>query len=138
MSDRPSEPGGPDAAIHVEVVWLEAPGGSSVTRDGLGEPAYGVVTAPTSAVRRLVLALPSESTLATLLACRAMAVFRAELDSGALAIAVFGRAGRSDMPLYDGDRIELLGPVTADPKLARRRRVERARAAAPSGRWRRS
>ena len=41
--------------------------------------------------------------------------------------AVFGERAEPDAPLADGDRIELLRPLVADPKDARRRRAgERA------------
>ncbi|HET6395275.1 MAG TPA: RnfH family protein [Pseudoxanthomonas sp.] len=37
--------------------------------------------------------------------------------------AVFGVAAGADTPLRDGDRVELLRPLQADPKEARRRRA---------------
>lgn len=39
-------------------------------------------------------------------------------------IAVFGVRATPQTPLRDGDRIELLRPLIADPKDARRRRAE--------------
>ncbi|HPU53903.1 MAG TPA: RnfH family protein [Burkholderiaceae bacterium] len=50
--------------------------------------------------------------------------------------AVFGRARKPDHRLYDGDRIELPGPLQVDPKVARERRVAHRRAAEPRSRWR--
>jgi uncharacterized protein len=44
-----------------------------------------------------------------------------ELQAGAC--AVFGVAAGPDTELVEGDRIELLGPLQADPKEARRRRA---------------
>ena len=46
---------------------------------------------------------------------------------GITGFAVFGERVEADAPLRDGDRIELLRPLVADPKEARRRRAaERA------------
>ncbi len=42
--------------------------------------------------------------------------------------AVFGRRVGEDTILHDGDRLELLRALTIDPKEARRRRAETARA----------
>lgn len=41
--------------------------------------------------------------------------------------AVFGQRANGDTPLHDGDRVELLRPLQADPKEARRQRVEERR-----------
>ncbi|AKC87902.1 RnfH family protein [Pseudoxanthomonas suwonensis] len=41
--------------------------------------------------------------------------------------AVFGIAAEPSTPLRDGDRVELLRPLQADPKDARRRRAQRQR-----------
>lgn len=38
--------------------------------------------------------------------------------------AVFGVAAGLDTPLHEGDRVELLRPLLADPKDARRRRAQ--------------
>jgi putative ubiquitin-RnfH superfamily antitoxin RatB of RatAB toxin-antitoxin module len=46
-----------------------------------------------------------------------------------VAYAIFGQRVEGDSPLRDGDRVELLRPLQADPKEARRQRVERRRRA---------
>lgn len=48
---------------------------------------------------------------------------------GIAGVAVFGERVTAATPLHDGDRVELLRPLQADPKDARRRRaaVQRAR-----------
>lgn len=58
-------------------------------------------------------------------------VARLGLDSAALAYAVFGRRATGTTVLAEGDRVELLRPLTVDPKEARHRRVavKRARGA---------
>lgn len=43
--------------------------------------------------------------------------------------AVFGRRVEPDDPVSDGDRIEVLRPLQADPREARRSRAHRARGA---------
>jgi putative ubiquitin-RnfH superfamily antitoxin RatB of RatAB toxin-antitoxin module len=45
-------------------------------------------------------------------------------DPEAVAYAVFGLRVDGDALLRDGDRVELLRPLLADPKEARRQRVE--------------
>jgi putative ubiquitin-RnfH superfamily antitoxin RatB of RatAB toxin-antitoxin module len=44
------------------------------------------------------------------------------LTTPPLSFAVFGRRATAATPLHDGDRVELLRPLVADPKEARRRR----------------
>ncbi|RPE81605.1 RnfH family protein [Vulcaniibacterium tengchongense] len=46
-----------------------------------------------------------------------------ERDPETVAYAVFGVRAGPDTPLHDGDRIELLRPLLADPKTARRQRA---------------
>ncbi|UHQ21563.1 RnfH family protein [Lysobacter sp. 5GHs7-4] len=45
-------------------------------------------------------------------------------DAEAVAYAVYGVRAEPDAALRDGDRIELLRPLLADPKDARRRRAQ--------------
>ena len=51
---------------------------------------------------------------------------------GVAGLAVFGERVEPAHPLRDGDRVELLGPLQADPKEARRRRA-RAKSEQGSG-----
>jgi putative ubiquitin-RnfH superfamily antitoxin RatB of RatAB toxin-antitoxin module len=48
---------------------------------------------------------------------------------GVAGAAVFGERVELARVLQDGDRVELLGPLLADPKEARRRRAQRTDAA---------
>jgi uncharacterized protein len=50
-------------------------------------------------------------------------VSRFGLVDAALGVAIFGQAATRATPLRPGDRIELLRPLRADPKDARRRRA---------------
>lgn len=55
-------------------------------------------------------------------ACDGVAV-----DADPTLLAVFGRPVTPASPLHAGDRIEILRPLLADPKQARRRRAQHAR-----------
>ena len=61
-------------------------------------------------------------------ATAAQAITAAALDEALLAcvsgMAVHGERITADAPLRDGDRLELLRPLRADPKEVRRRRAE--------------
>lgn len=48
-------------------------------------------------------------------------------DAECIAYAVFGQRAEADATLQDGDRVELLRPLRADPKEARRQRVDEKR-----------
>lgn len=58
------------------------------------------------------------------------------LTRGELVVAVYGERCGTGEPLNAGDRVELLGDLAADPKLARRRRVDKRRAQQPRSKWR--
>lgn len=81
------------------------------------------------------LTIPADATLeqALELACRAGLVRADAL--GDLGVAVFGRRRSPEERLCPGDRIELLGPLRADPKEARRRRVAHRRVAGGRDKW---
>lgn len=57
-------------------------------------------------------------------------------DAARLPVAVFGRVRAPGYVLHEGDRLELLGPLLADPKVARRARVEQRRAEKGKDKWR--
>ncbi|GAB2491802.1 RnfH family protein [Pseudoxanthomonas sangjuensis] len=69
-----------------------------------------------------VLELPEGATLADALAASGFT------DTGEVAgYAVFGVVAGASTRLHDGDRVELLRPLQADPKEARRRRAQKPR-----------
>ena len=88
------------------------------------------------AVRRDALVLPASSTLADALAEAVSRSLVTPDDVAGLTPAVHGKLRAPGYVLADGDRIELVGLLRADPKLARQRRVEVRRAAAPKDKWR--
>jgi putative ubiquitin-RnfH superfamily antitoxin RatB of RatAB toxin-antitoxin module len=61
--------------------------------------------------------LPEGSTVADALA-------HVPMEAGEVAVAVHGLRATAQTALHDGDRVELLRPLIADPKDARRRRAE--------------
>jgi hypothetical protein len=61
-------------------------------------------------------------------ALEASGILRRHPEAGKLRIGIFGKAAGRETPLADGDRVEIYRPLAADPKEARRRRAERARA----------
>lgn len=86
-----------------------------------------------NAVHQQRMSLPEGSTLAQALEQARSLVPRGILESSS--VAVFGRRRPLEEQVYDGDRIELLGPLTVDPKQARRHRVDRQRATQSRNRW---
>lgn len=52
------------------------------------------------------------------------------IDAAALDVGIWSRPAARDRALRDGDRVELYRPLRIDPKEARRRRADRARAKA--------
>jgi len=70
-----------------------------------------------TAIDRVALELPDGARVAD-------ALRRSGLDAPELAgIAVYGERVALDTLLHDGDRVELLRPLSVDPKQARRRRA---------------
>lgn len=51
-----------------------------------------------------------------------------ELTVDTCRLGIYGRRKTPDAPLHAHDRVEILGPLIADPKTARRRRVQKVRA----------
>ena len=127
-------------ALRVELAWVPASAGTDAT-GGSHLPADTDATAgsnpPAGDVRLEALCVPQDCDVAGVLS----AAMRAGLFPGGLpadvTAAVFGRRVAADARVRDGDRIELLGPLRVDPKVARMRRVAHKRAASPGGKWNR-
>lgn len=92
------------------------------------EPAAGIVVEVVLAWPRRHLhrrlRLPQGATVAEAIAA---AAFDAEAMAGITGFAVHGERVSRETALRDGDRVELLRPLQADPKDARRLRAERQR-----------
>jgi len=69
------------------------------------------------------LELPTGATVA-----QAVAAAGWQDDPDVVACAVFGVRATGETALHEGDRVELLRPLVADPKDARRRRAESTKA----------
>jgi putative ubiquitin-RnfH superfamily antitoxin RatB of RatAB toxin-antitoxin module len=78
------------------------------------------------------LRMPTGTTAAEAILRAAVAARHPELGTGQERIAIYGRVASPDTVLRDGDRVEILRPLTADPKEARRQRASRRRRL-PSG-----
>jgi putative ubiquitin-RnfH superfamily antitoxin RatB of RatAB toxin-antitoxin module len=57
------------------------------------------------------------------------------LSNGHLSVAIFGERASLASPVRAGDRVELLGPLLADPKHARSHRAALQRSRGGDGRW---
>jgi putative ubiquitin-RnfH superfamily antitoxin RatB of RatAB toxin-antitoxin module len=85
-----------------------------------------VYAAPQRTLRR-TLPLPMGTTVGEALQVAARDPAFAGLDLANAPIGIFGTLARADHVLQQGDRIEILRPLAADPKSARRERVKQAR-----------
>jgi putative ubiquitin-RnfH superfamily antitoxin RatB of RatAB toxin-antitoxin module len=56
------------------------------------------------------------------------------VDLASSPLGIFGKASSAEHTLKDGDRIEIYRPLAADPKTARRARVQQARKKPPQPR----
>ncbi len=83
---------------------------------------------PEEQVLRAV-SLPAGSTAAAALAASGLFEAFPQLRSQVLKLAVFGRMTHLDQCLRDGDRLEVLRELQADPKLSRQAKVNAARKA---------
>ena len=87
--------------------------------------------------RQLVLAvsLPADATLgeAVTAALPTLQAAFPAVDFTLLAVGVWGEPANRERLVQAGDRVELYRPLTADPKLARRTRVDQAAKRRPPG-----
>ena len=75
---------------------------------------------------RWPLVLPAGATVADALAAAGLATALPGVVVDPARLAVFGRTATLDTRLHDGDRVEILRPLLADPKQARRQRAKEA------------
>ncbi|MFK7965023.1 MAG: RnfH family protein [Burkholderiaceae bacterium] len=127
--------------IYIQFVWLESdwPGGPPVPyQAGDSSSAFEVAQADPRqvAVSLATRSMPSKVTVGQALQTCLTKNGLDRLSQAEVSAAVFGRRARPDQPLYDGDRIELLGPITADPKGARHARVQSERQSSERDKWR--
>jgi len=119
--DERSRPSG--SLIAVEVVWVAAPAQDADRSDQ-----------PTQIVERQ-LSLPEGTTVAAALESAVTDTVLTALVEGRLTLSVFGERRAPGSALRHGDRVELLGPLLADPKESRLRRAQVQRARNGDSRW---
>ncbi len=77
----------------------------------------------------LDVAVPAGSTLADAVAASGLASRVPSFDLAVHSLGVWGKLKAPGSLLCDGDRVEVYRPLTADPNIARQRRVAKKRAA---------
>lgn len=71
--------------------------------------------------------LPAGATIAAAIEASGVLQAHPELDAGALRTGIFSKPRPGDTVVRQGDRVEIYRALVADPKTARRRRVQKAR-----------
>ena len=117
--------------MRITLVWVDDEHAGGI----VGEPAFGLEGVGAPALRMRALDHDGTPDLDALLADPRLADIAARVAAGHWRVAVYGKPGRPGMPIYDGDRIELLGPITADPKAARHARVRARRGQDGPDKW---
>lgn len=107
--------------LRVEVAWVDA--GTGVVRRSLALPEGATIDDALDALDAL------DEPLAGGL--------RTRIGADALVVAVYGKPCARTTRLRDGDRVELVGPLVVDPKVARQLRVQQRRADGGDARWKR-
>jgi len=103
----------------IEIVWVERMRG--------GQP--GVMCQRVE--------LPAGATVSAAISALARNDLSDQLSAGVLSVAIFGEHATPASVLHGGDRVELLGPLLADPKESRARRAEVQRRRRGDARWQR-
>jgi putative ubiquitin-RnfH superfamily antitoxin RatB of RatAB toxin-antitoxin module len=111
----------PDLAI--ELVWVRRSSG-----DATGGGMNG-------SVERRFAHCPEGTTLAEAVESHVPPQQRRALAEGRLTVAIFGERRARETRLQNGDRIELLEPLLADPKQSRARRAQVQRSRKGDARW---
>ena len=91
-----------------------------------GTVSVEVVYALPARCWRWPLVLPGGATVADALAAADVAAVVPGWVPDPAGLAVYGQPVALETPLRDGDRVEVLRPLLADPKQARRRRAREA------------
>jgi putative ubiquitin-RnfH superfamily antitoxin RatB of RatAB toxin-antitoxin module len=89
---------------------------------------------PPNAVSLLTVAVAPGTTVAQAIELSGVLLRHPEIDLAHNKVGVFGKLAQADSAVQAQDRIEIYRPLTADPKIARQRRVEKIRAGSSEGR----
>ena len=71
----------------------------------------------------LRLEVPDGSTVAEAIVLSGLLKQYPEIDLTAQKVGIFGKLAKLDTVVQDGDRVEIYRPITADPKLVKRRKL---------------
>ncbi|AMR78740.1 RnfH family protein [Cupriavidus nantongensis] len=72
--------------------------------------------------------VPAGTTIAAAIVGSGLQQACPEVDPATMRVGIFGKLKTPETVVRDGDRIEVYRPLTADPKQARRKRVQKQRA----------
>jgi len=89
---------------------------------------------PPGGVSLIAVALAQGTTVAQAIGLSGVLQLHPEIDLASNKVGVFGKLVQLDGVVQAHDRIEIYRPLTADPKVARQRRVEKIRAGSTEGR----
>ena len=92
------------------------------------EPAVEVVYALPRRQRIVQVTLREGMTAREAVTVSGLAAEFPELEARPLLLGIFGRRVDGEQPLCAGDRVEIYGPLKSDPRDARRRTAQQARA----------
>ncbi|MFO1363302.1 MAG: RnfH family protein [Burkholderiales bacterium] len=90
-------------------------------------PKVEVVYATPDAQRRYAVELPPGGTVRAAIERSGVLLAAPQIDFARDRVGVFGRLVGLDDVLEEGDRVEILRPLAADPQAARRQRARRPR-----------
>jgi len=71
--------------------------------------------------------VPEGTTIVAAIAASGLQQVCPEVDVSAMRVGIFGKLKTPDTVVRAGDRVEVYRPLTADPKQARRKRVQKTR-----------
>lgn len=89
---------------------------------------------PPGALSLIAVEIGPGSTIADAIRASGVLERHPEIDLATNKVGIFGKLASLDSVVCLQDRIEIYRPLTADPKVARQRRVEKIRASSTEGR----
>lgn len=124
-SDGPAEPAAPTAPIATDVT--RAPGARPGTVDGLAAVRVSVCYLRDDTQFLCDVDVSPDSNIAAAIAASGLTRRCPEVDPATMRVGIFGKLRTPDTVVREGDRIEVYRGLIADPKSARRKRVQATR-----------
>jgi|GEM_PF-3171320 len=121
--------------IQVNVIWLPADWDAPPIEGG--QAAYALTGHDEAALCQTSFTVAADLLVEQFLADHLSESVRDQIVNRERGVSIWGRRITADQRLSASDRIELLGPISADPKSDRRARVKQERAKQMNRRWRR-